>query len=180
MSVDSNHVIAIATLSDWLKILRQLFNQWETKSNPIAPCTRDFSRAFNKLQVIARNFDWLIALFAPVLIGRSNYVAIAFSTRIWKQIWHKSSLFLCFEQVSLLNSIHDNFEQWVFSLWLDETKSNVVTLWKIIVTEIVRFRRGKLKEKMRVPLLGSQTYHFPSSASDKNDSGNLGLPSAPY
>ena len=26
-----------------------------------------------QLQVIARNSDWFIALFAPVVIGRSNY-----------------------------------------------------------------------------------------------------------
>ena len=31
-----------------------------------------FSRALSKLQVIARNSDWFIALFAPVVIGRSN------------------------------------------------------------------------------------------------------------
>ena len=29
MPVESNYVIAIATLRDWLKILRQFFSQWE-------------------------------------------------------------------------------------------------------------------------------------------------------
>ena len=38
-----------------------------------------FSRALSKLQVIAGNSDWLIALFAPVVIGRSNYFVIGFS-----------------------------------------------------------------------------------------------------
>ena len=71
MTVENYYVIAIATLSDWLKNSRQFFNQWESK--PIAPCTRDFSRASSELQVISRNCDWFIALSAPVVIGRSNY-----------------------------------------------------------------------------------------------------------
>ena len=40
-----------------LKVSRQFFNQWEAKQKPIAACTRDFSRALNKLQVIVRNSD---------------------------------------------------------------------------------------------------------------------------
>ena len=64
------------------KIWRQIFNQREEKSKPIAASTRDFSRALSKLQVIARNSDWFIALFAPVVIGRSNNFGIAFSTVI--------------------------------------------------------------------------------------------------
>ena len=53
-------------LKDW----RQFFNQWQAKPNPIAPCTRDFSRASSELQVIARNCDWFMALFFPLwLIG---------------------------------------------------------------------------------------------------------------
>ena len=32
----------------------------------------DFSHALSKLRVIARNCDWFIALFAPVVIGGSN------------------------------------------------------------------------------------------------------------
>ena len=43
----------------WLRLLRlviglkgsrQFFNQWEAKPKPIAPCTRDFSRASSKLR----------------------------------------------------------------------------------------------------------------------------------
>ena len=49
------------------------------RGKPIVPCTRDFSRAFTKLQVIARNSDWFIALFAPSVIGRNNYSDIGFS-----------------------------------------------------------------------------------------------------
>ena len=55
-----------------LKDLRQFFNQWEAKPKPIAPCTRDFSRASGELQIIARNCDWFMELFVPVVIGRSN------------------------------------------------------------------------------------------------------------
>ena len=61
-----------------LKDLHQFFNQWEAKSKPIAPCTRDFSRASSELQVIARNCDWFIALSAPVVIGRSNCFGLVF------------------------------------------------------------------------------------------------------
>ena len=68
MTVESNYVIAIATLSDWLKRLAPVFNQWEVKPEPIAPCTRDFSRASRELQLIARNSDWFMALFCAFVI----------------------------------------------------------------------------------------------------------------
>ena len=67
-----------------LRVLRQVFNQWEAKQKPTAACMRDFSRALNKLQEIARSSYWFIAVFAPVLIGRSDYFGIGFSTVIWK------------------------------------------------------------------------------------------------
>ena len=85
MTVESNYVIAIATLSDWLKDTPQFFNQWEAKSKPIAPCTRDFSRASSELQVIARNSDSFMALFVPVVIGQSDYLGFGFSTVIWNR-----------------------------------------------------------------------------------------------
>ena len=50
-----------------LKGSRQFFNQWDAKPNPIAPCTRDFSRALSEIQIIATNRDWFVALPAPVL-----------------------------------------------------------------------------------------------------------------
>ena len=37
-----------------------------------------FSRALGKLQVIARNFHWFIALFGPVVIGRINQLLLVF------------------------------------------------------------------------------------------------------
>ena len=67
-----------------LKDSRQFFNQWEVKPKPIVPRTRDFSRASSELQVIARNSDWFIALFVPVVIGQSD--CFGFSTVIWKPL----------------------------------------------------------------------------------------------
>jgi len=83
MTVESNSVIANATLSDWLKRLVPVFQPiGESKPKPIAPCTRNFSRASGELQVIARNCDWFIALPAPVVIDRSNSFGFGFSTVI--------------------------------------------------------------------------------------------------
>ena len=42
--------------------------------------TIKFHWALTKLQVIPRNSDWFVALFAPVVIGRGNYFTIGFST----------------------------------------------------------------------------------------------------
>ena len=67
-----------------LKHSRQFFNLWEAKPKPIAPYVRDFSRASSELQIIARNCDWLMELFVPVVIGRSNCFGFGFSTVIWK------------------------------------------------------------------------------------------------
>jgi len=66
------------------KISRQFFIQREAKPKPNATCTRDLSRPLSKSQVIASISDWFIALFAPVVIGRSNYFATGFSTVICK------------------------------------------------------------------------------------------------
>ena len=82
MIVESNSVIAIAKLSNWLKRLAPVFQPTRVKTKPITPCTRDFSRASSELQVIARNCDWFIALPAPVVIGRSNCFGFGFSTVI--------------------------------------------------------------------------------------------------
>ena len=76
MTVESNYVIAIATLGDWLKRLPP------AKPKPIAPCTRDISLASGELQVIARNCDWFMELFVPVVIGRTDCFGFGFSTVI--------------------------------------------------------------------------------------------------
>ena len=82
MTVESNYVIAIATLSGWLKRLAPVFQPMRIKTRPIAPCTRDFSRALSELQIFAWNCDWFIALLAPVVIGRSNCFVFGFLTVI--------------------------------------------------------------------------------------------------
>ena len=83
-TVESYYVIAIATLSDWLKRLAPVFQPMRIKTTvkPIAPCTRDFSRASSELQVIVRSCDWFMALFVPVVIGRINCFGFGFSTVI--------------------------------------------------------------------------------------------------
>ena len=73
MAVESNYVIAIATLSDWLKSLAPNFQLEEAKPKPIAPC-----RTLSELHVIAGNCDWFIALLPPALIGRSNCFGFGF------------------------------------------------------------------------------------------------------
>ena len=84
MIVESNYVIAIDTLSDWLKRLAPVFrpmrSKTKTKTNrTIYAC---ISRASSEFQVIARNFDWFMALFVPVVIGQSDYFGFGFSTVI--------------------------------------------------------------------------------------------------
>ena len=82
MTVESNYVIAIATLSDWLKRLAPVFQPMRRNTKTIAPCTLYFSRASGELQVIARNCDWFMELFVPVVIGRSKCFGFGFSTVI--------------------------------------------------------------------------------------------------
>ena len=50
MTVESNYVISIATLSDWFKRVAPLFQPMRSKPKPIAPCTRDLSRASSELR----------------------------------------------------------------------------------------------------------------------------------
>ena len=63
----------------WLRLLRLVIGL-------IALCTRDFSRASSELQVIARNSDWFMELFVPIVIGWSNCFGFGFSTVIWKPL----------------------------------------------------------------------------------------------
>ena len=80
MTVESNYVIAIPMIG--LKDSRQFFNQREAKPKLIAPCTRDFSRASGELQLFARNCDWFMELFVPVVIGRSICFGFVFRQSI--------------------------------------------------------------------------------------------------
>ena len=99
MTIESNYAIAIAKLSDWLinLALPSVFQpiRGKTKSNGNL-CARFFPLLEQKLQVIARNSDWFIALFAPVVIGRSNYFGIGFSIVIGKPLYEASKTILSF------------------------------------------------------------------------------------
>ena len=66
MTVESNHVIAITSLSDWLKNLAHVFQPIgsKTKTNRTL-----YARFFPRFEQFLD--DWSIALFAP-LIGRGN------------------------------------------------------------------------------------------------------------
>ena len=64
-TVEIDYAIVIAMLSDWLKTLPG-FQPMRSKAKTNALWAI-------QLQVIARNSDWFITLFAPVVIGRSNY-----------------------------------------------------------------------------------------------------------
>ena len=61
---------------------RHFFNELEAELRQITPSTNDFSRPLSKLQVISRTSEWFIALFAPLVIGWSNYFGIGISTVI--------------------------------------------------------------------------------------------------
>ena len=82
MTVEGNYVIAIATLSDWLKRVAPVFQPMRSRTETNRTMYPDFSRASSEFQVIARNCDWFIALTAPVVIGRSNCFGFGFSTVI--------------------------------------------------------------------------------------------------
>ena len=94
MTVESDYVLRLLSLVIGLKDSRQFFNQWDAKPKPIAPCTRDFSRASGDLQVIARNSDWFMELFVPVVIGRSNCFGFGFSAVIWKPPYQQARKWL--------------------------------------------------------------------------------------
>ena len=83
-------LIPIKTVFKWLLISRLRMLRLEThpsfstneKENQNRSClahTCDFSLAMDKLQVIARNSNFIfISPFAPVVICRSNYLGIGF------------------------------------------------------------------------------------------------------
>ena len=82
MTVESNHTLQFLSSVIGLKISCQYFNQQEEKPKPIAAYKHDIYHALSKLQVIGRNSDWCISLFAFVVISRSDYFGISFSTVI--------------------------------------------------------------------------------------------------
>ena len=79
--------IATATLSDWfIKYPASWVSQPMRGKTNRSLYTRFFPLVLSKLRVVARNFDWFIALFALLAIGRSNCLCIGFSTVIWKPL----------------------------------------------------------------------------------------------
>ena len=71
MTVESNNVIAIATLVIGLKESRQFFNQLEAKPKPMAPCTRDFP-------ALRTSYRWLLG----IVIGSSRCSLLLWLVRV--------------------------------------------------------------------------------------------------
>ena len=82
MTVESSYVIAIATLSDWLKSLAPVFQPMRIKTKTNRTMYVLVPRTSSDLKVIARISDGFIALSAPVVIGRSNSFGFGFLTVI--------------------------------------------------------------------------------------------------
>ena len=85
LSVESNCIFAfnwfcITALCDWFIKLAPLSQPIRCKTKPIVPRAHVFSCAWRRLHVFALNSDWFIALFAPVVIGQSNYFGFGFTT----------------------------------------------------------------------------------------------------
>ena len=91
MSVESNNAIVFVALSDRLKnrYLAPVFQPMtEAKPKSIASCEPYFSRASGKLQVIARNSDWFIALFAPLWCWCfDSHLKIKTNFNFLKKLW---------------------------------------------------------------------------------------------
>ena len=81
MTVESNYVISIATLSDWLKRLVPVFQSMRSKTKTNRAMYALFFPRFKRV-IIARNCEWFNTLSAPVVIGRSNCFGFGFSTVI--------------------------------------------------------------------------------------------------
>lgn len=67
--------MATATLRDWLKSFAPVFQpmRGKPKTNRTLPVRAIFSRALSEILVVASNSDWFIAVFAHVVMGRSNF-----------------------------------------------------------------------------------------------------------
>ena len=76
MIAKNTYAIAIATLSGWLKNLAAVFQPMRSKNKNQSHLVRAIYPALSASYTISRNYDWFIALFAPVVIGRNNYFVI--------------------------------------------------------------------------------------------------------
>ena len=73
MTVESNDAVTISRLTDWLQNFAPIFQPTRSRietNRTLYACFQ--SRAMSKLQIIARNCHWFIALFGPVVIGGIN------------------------------------------------------------------------------------------------------------
>lgn len=89
-----------------------------------------FSRALNKLLVIAGNSDWFIGAFVPVVIGRSNYFVLG----SWQ----------LFENRSLLLKLLFNYSGFLCQhnfLKLENKNGNIVLM---LLGDFLNFPRGML------------------------------------
>lgn len=64
---------AIAALYYWFKNVAPVFRGMRIKSKTSGTLYAPFSCTLSKLNLIAENSHWFIALFAPVVIGQSDY-----------------------------------------------------------------------------------------------------------
>ena len=64
---------AIAALYFWFKNVAPVFRRMRSKPKTSGTLYAPFSCTLSKLNLIAENSDWFIALFAPVVIGQSDY-----------------------------------------------------------------------------------------------------------
>lgn len=79
MTVESNYTTVTATFSAWLKnlMLLLLTTEKQNQTNNLLHLVRmTFCHALSNLQVTVRNSDWCIMMFAPIVIGQSNYFGI--------------------------------------------------------------------------------------------------------
>ena len=88
MTVERNYVIEIATLSDGLKRLAPVFLPVRSKTKTKRTMYTSFFPRFERVTGnFYRDCDWFIALCAPVVIGRSDYLGFGFSTVIGKPLY---------------------------------------------------------------------------------------------
>ena len=82
--------IAVATLSNWLKRLTPVFQPMRSKIKTNRTMYAWFfpRLGLSELQIIARNCDWFMELFVPVVIGGNNCFGFGFPTVIWKPLYH--------------------------------------------------------------------------------------------
>ena len=142
MTFESNYLIAIATLRDWLKRCEPFFSTNEKQNQNQSRHAR-VSRTLRELQVISRNCDWFIALFAPVMIGRRNCFGFGFSTDLKTALYqHLHITYACcdlvrckiWEKFSGRNYVCDFNKN-----WSSLVKSRTIFLSKILLSPCVDY-----------------------------------------